>query len=85
MKQLETYSISSKNFGDLHGVEDFVSVYMLKVPIQNLESHNCGLLQMHFIENLFGANAESKMFEHKKLTKNTLGTSEQDFLLEHRK
>ena len=85
MKQLETYSISSKNFGDLHGVEDFVSVYMLKDPIQNLESDNCGLLQMHFFENLFGANAESKMFEHKKLAKNTLGTSEQDFLLEHRK
>lgn len=85
MKQLETYSISSKNFGDLHGVEDFVSVYMLKDPIQNLELDNCGLLQMHFFENLFGANAESKMFEHKKLTKNTLGTSEQDFLLEHRK
>lgn len=85
MKQLETDSISSKNVGDLHGVEDFVSVYMLKDPIQNLESDNCGLLQMHFFENLFGANAESKMFEHKKLTKNTLGTSEQDFLLEHRK
>ena len=59
-------------FRDLNGVKNFVLIYMLEDLIQNTESDNCGSFQLYFFENLFGSSAESEIFEHKKLIKNTV-------------
>ena len=45
---------------------------MLEDLIQNTESDNCGSFQLYFFENLFGSSAESEIFQHKKLIKNTV-------------
>ena len=54
---------------ELHAVKDFVPIYVLEDPIKNTEWDNCSPFQLHFFEELFGANAESQIFEHKKFTK----------------
>ena len=60
-----------EKFGNLHGVNDFVLIYMLEDPVQNIESDNCGPFHLYFLENLFGVGTESEIFELKKLTKNS--------------
>ena len=68
-------------FRDLHRVKTSVSIYMFEDIIQTIELDNCRPFQLYFFENLFDATAESELFEHKKLTKNTVEVLLNNFFL----
>ena len=63
-----------EEFGYLHNIKNFVSVYMLEDPIQNIESDNCGPFQLYFNKNMFGASMESETINHERLTKDKAET-----------
>ena len=80
-KEISQLSDSAKDlfhfmeeFGNLHNIKDFVSVYMHEDLIQNIESDNCGPFQLYFNKNIFGASMESDIINHERLTKNTVET-----------
>ena len=57
-------------------VRDFVSLWVIEDRIQDLDSVTGGNFQMHFYNNLFNLNKDSKIQNKTKLNKKTI-----DFLL----
>ena len=51
-----------------------MSIMILENTIQDIETSNCGQFQLYLYENLFDPDNESKIFNHRKLTKQTLQT-----------
>ena len=47
---------------------------MVEDRLQNLDSSTCGIFQLHFYDNLFSPNENSKVQSNTKLTKKTMGT-----------
>ena len=60
------YFIFSEN---LLNINDFISLYMLKDPIQNIESDNYGSFHLYFYKNMFCASTENERIKHERLTK----------------
>lgn len=54
---------------------------MLEDPIQNIEWDNCGTFQLQLFEKIFGGNAKSQTFKHKKLRKKPKNTKAVEVLL----
>ena len=72
-----------ENFGKLHQLKDFISVWMLENSIQNLETLTCRPFQLYFFNNIFNPDENSKIQKHNKLTKKTIETLIQEiFTLE---
>ena len=51
-----------------------MNILILENRVQNLLTSDCGPFQLYFYKNLFNQDKQSKIFQHQKLTKNTLGT-----------
>ena len=51
-----------------------MSIMILENTIQDIETSNCGQFQLYLYENLFDPDNESKILNHRKLTKQTLQT-----------
>ena len=47
---------------------------MVEDRLQNLDSSTCGIFQLHFYDNLFSPNKNSKVQSNTKLTKKTMVT-----------
>ena len=50
-----------ESFGELHNLEDKVTMWMLEDPIQKLDSYTCGSFQLFCFENLFNPSENSKL------------------------
>ena len=50
----------------------FVNIWMVEDTIQNLDSSTCGIFQLHFYENLFNPDKNSKIQNESKLKKSTV-------------
>ena len=61
-----------QSFGKLHQLKDFIIVWMLGNPIENLEASR--LLQLYFFDNIFNHDKNSKIQKHSKLTKKAIET-----------
>ena len=46
---------------------------MVEDRLQNLDSSTCGIFQLHFYDNLFSPNKNSKVQSNTKLTKKNNG------------
>ena len=60
------YSIFLEN---LLNISDFISLYMLEDPIQNIESDNYSSFHLYFYKNMFCASTENERIKHERLTK----------------
>lgn len=49
-----------------------VSLYLVKDPVQSIETDCCGKFQLFLQENLFRLNEESQILKHGNLTKHTV-------------
>ena len=63
-----------ESFGELHNLEDKVTIWMLEDLIQKLDTYTCGPFQLFFFENLFNPSENSKLKNHENLTKKTIET-----------
>ena len=50
----------------------FVNIWMVEDRLQDLDSATCGIFQIHFYENLFNPNENSKIQNETKLKKSTV-------------
>ena len=53
-------------------LKSFVNIWMVEDTIQNLDSGTCGIFQLHFYENLFNPDKNSKIQNESKLKKSTV-------------
>ena len=49
-----------------------MSILILKQPVQNFPSSNCGIFQLYFYKNLFVPDKKSKIINHENLNKHTI-------------
>ena len=63
-----------ESFGELHNLNNKVSIWMLEDPIQKLDTFTYGSFQFLFFENLFEPNENSKIQNHRRLTKKAIET-----------
>ena len=49
-----------------------MNILILENRVQDLLTSDCGPFQLYFYKNLFNQDEQSKIFQHQKLTKNTL-------------
>ena len=59
-------------FGIKLKLKRFVNIWMVEDRIQDLNSSTCGIFQLHFYENLFNPDKNSKIQNENKLEKNTV-------------
>ena len=59
-------------FGIKLKLRSFVNIWVIEDRIQDLNSSTCGILQLHFYENLFNPDKNSKIQNENKLKKNML-------------
>ena len=52
-----------------YGKQNLVSMWVLENPIQELTTDTCGAFGIHFYENLFFPDNDSKIHEYKKTNK----------------
>ena len=53
-------------------LKSFVNIWVVEDRIQDLNSSTCGIFQLHFYENLFNPDKNSKILNENKLRKNTV-------------
>ena len=58
-----------ESFDKLHNLEDKFSIWMLEDNIQKLDNYTCETFQFFFFENLFNPSENSKIQNHKNMTK----------------
>ena len=61
-------------FGIKLKLRSFVNIWMVEDRIQELDSATCGIFQLHFYENLFNPDKNSKIQNESKLKKTTVET-----------
>ena len=61
-------------FGIKLKLRSFVNIWMVEDRIQELDSVTCGIFQLHFYENLFNPDKNSKIQNESKLKKTTVET-----------
>ena len=83
-KKLSRYEINSLSdtardffyfiqaFGIKLKLKSFVNIWVVEDRIQDLDSSTCGIFQLHFYENLFNLDKNSKIQNESKFKKNTL-------------
>ena len=59
-------------FGIKLKLNSFVNIWVAEDRIQDLNSSTCGIFQLHFYENLFNPDKNSKIQNENKLEKNTV-------------
>ena len=59
-------------FGIKLKLKRFVNIWVVEDRIQDLNSSTCGIFQLHFYENLFNPDKNSKIQNENKLKKNML-------------
>ena len=59
-------------FGIKLKLKRFVNIWVVEDRIQDLNSSTCGIFQLHFYENLFNPDKNSKIQNENKLEKNTV-------------
>ena len=59
-------------FGIKLKLRSFVNIWVIEDRIQDLNSSTCGIFQLHFYENLFNPDKNSKIQNENKLKKNML-------------
>ena len=59
-------------FGIKLKLNSFVNIWVVEDRIQDLNSSTCGIFQLHFYENLFNPDKNSKIQNEDKLKKNTV-------------
>ena len=61
-------------FGIKLKLRNFVNAGMVEDRLQDLDSSTCGMFQLHFYDNLFNPNENSKIQNDTKLTKRPVET-----------
>ena len=61
-------------FGNKLKLRNFVSIWKVEDKIQNFDSVMCGIFQLHFYDNLFNSDKNSKIQDKTKLNKRTIET-----------
>ena len=61
-------------FGIKLKLRNFVNTWMVEDRLQDLDSSTCGMFQLHFYDNLFNPNENSKIENDTKLTKRPVET-----------
>ena len=61
-------------FGIKLKLRNFVNTWMVEDRLQDLDSSTCGMFQLHFYDNLFNPNENSKIQNDTKLTKRPVET-----------
>ena len=61
-------------FGIKLKLRNFVNTWMVEDRLQDLDSSTCGMFQLHFYDNLFNPNENSKIQSDTKLTKRPVET-----------
>ena len=59
-------------FGMRLNLKSFVNSWMVENTIQDLNSSICGILQLHFYENLFNPDKKGRIQNDSKLKKSTV-------------
>ena len=59
-------------FGIKLKLRSFVNIWVIEDRIQDLNSSTCGIFQLHFYENLFNPDKNSKIQNENKLKKSTV-------------
>ena len=68
----DLFSLLNKYIGMLYKDRSTTRLYLVKNPVQNLESDYCGVIQLYFYHHLFGLNNDRKILDHENLSKNTV-------------
>ena len=55
-------------FGKTKNIKEFVNVWLLEDPVQQMETTTCGAFQLYFFENLFFPDELTKLHSYQKLT-----------------
>ena len=71
VKQLEIFYFIQA-FGIKLKLKSFVNIWVVEDRIQDLDSSTCGIFQLHFYENLFNPDKNSKIQNEIELKKSTL-------------
>ena len=71
VKQLEIFYFIQA-FGIKLKLKSFVNIWVVEDRIQDIDSNTCGIFQLHFYENLFNPDKNSKIQNKNKLKKNTV-------------
>ena len=71
VKQLEIFYFIQA-FGIKLKLKSFVNIWVVEDRIQDIDSNACGIFQLHFYENLFNPDKNSKIQNKNKLKKNTV-------------
>ena len=71
VKQLEIFYFIQA-FGIKLKLKSFVNIWVVEDRIQDLDSSTCGIFQLHFYENLFNPDKNSKIQNENELKKSTL-------------
>ena len=59
-------------YGRLHNIKDFVTIYSVDDQLQRIETDTCGIFQLYFYYNLFVPFENSSIVEDNKLTWRTI-------------
>ena len=59
-------------YGRLHNIKDFVTIYSVDNQLQRIETDACGIFQLYFYYNLFAPFENSSIVEDNKLTWRTI-------------
>ena len=59
-------------YGRLHNIKDFVTIYSVDDQLQRIETDTCGIFQLYFYYNLFISFENSSIVEDNKLTWRTI-------------
>ena len=80
-EEIDSLSDTARNFfrfvqafGIKLKLRNFVNIWMVEDRSQDLDSSTCGIFQLHFYNNLFNPNENSKIQNDSKLTKRTVET-----------
>ena len=80
-EEIESLSNTARNFfhfvqafGIKLKLRNFVNAGMVEDRLQDLDSSTCGMFQLHFYDNLFNPNENSKIQNDTKLTKRPVET-----------
>ena len=58
-----------QSFGDCLKIKDSLNIWMVEDPIQMTETVTSGIFQLYFYKNWFNPPTNSKLQNHKKMTK----------------
>lgn len=65
-KEIFFYFVQS--FANKLKLHEFINLWMIEDPIQNLDTVTCGIFHIYFYDNLFNCDKNSKIQNNKNLT-----------------